>query len=255
MDSTKRFSNRVENYAKFRPSYPKEEMLRVLSGECGLTSASVIADVGSGTGIMTRIFLENGNQVFAVEPNPEMRHAAEQALAAYPRFVSVPATAEATTLPAETADLVVAAQAFHWFDRERARPEFVRILKPGGWVVLVWNERRGSSTPLLADYEQLLRSYSVDYASVDHRNVTSEVLRSFFAPDEYMSRTLSYTQTLDFEGLKGRLLSSSYSPLPGDPGFEPMLERLREIFDAYQRDGHVRVEYDTRLYYGHLQPV
>src|SRR5215469_5965610 len=132
MDSTKRFSNRVENYTKYRPSYPKEEMLVLLSGECGLTSASVIADVGSGTGIMTRIFLENGNQVFAVEPNPEMRHAAEQVLAAYPRFVSVPATAEATTLPAETADFVVAAQAFHWFDRERVRREFVRILKPGG---------------------------------------------------------------------------------------------------------------------------
>jgi SAM-dependent methyltransferase len=255
MDSTKRFSNRVENYTKYRPSYPKEEMLGILASECGLTSASVIADIGSGTGIMTRIFLENGNRVFAVEPNPEMRHAAEQLLAAYPRFVSIPAAAEATTLQAGVADFVVAAQAFHWFDRDQARREFIRIRKPGGWVVLVWNERRDSSTPLLADYEQLLRTYSVDYASVNHRNVTSEVLRSFFAPDEFMSRTLSYAQTLDFEGVKGRLLSSSYSPLPGDPGFEPMLEGLRALFDAYQTDGHVSMEYDTQLYYGHLQPA
>jgi SAM-dependent methyltransferase len=255
MDSTKRFSNRVENYTKYRPSYPKEELLGLLAVECGLTSASVIADVGSGTGIMTRIFLENGNRVFAVEPNPEMRHAAEQLLAAYPQFVSVPATAEATTLHAGVADFVVAAQAFHWFNRDQARIEFVRILKPGGWVVLVWNERPDSSTPLLADYEQLLRTYSVDYASVDHRNVTSEMLRSFFAPDEYISRTLSYAQTLDFEGLKGRLLSSSYSPLPGDAGFEPMLEGLRAAFDAHQIDGYVSMEYDTQLYYGHLRAV
>jgi SAM-dependent methyltransferase len=255
MDSTKRFSNRVQNYIKYRPSYPKQELLGLLAGECGLTPASVIADVGSGTGIMTRIFLENGNRVFAVEPNPEMRHAAEQLLAAYPRFVSIPATAEATTLQTGVADFVVAAQAFHWFNRDQARREFVRILTPGGWVVLVWNERRDSSTPLLADYEQLLRTHSVDYASVNHRNVTSEVLRSFFAPDEFMSQTLSYAQTLDFEGVKGRLLSSSYSPLPGDPGFEPMLEGLRAVFDAYQIDGYVSMEYDTQLYYGHLQPA
>jgi ubiquinone/menaquinone biosynthesis C-methylase UbiE len=227
-------------------------MLGLLAGECGLTSASVIADVGSGTGIMTRIFLENGNQVFAVEPNLEMRHAAEQLLADYPRFVSVPATAEATSLQAGVADFVVAAQAFHWFNRDEARREFMRILKPGGWVVLVWNERRDSSTPLLASYEQLLRTYSVDYASVNHRNVTDEVLRSFFVPDEFMSRTLSYAQTLDFEGLKGRLLSSSYSPLPGDPSYEPMIAHLRAIFDAYQIDGQVTVEYDTQLFYGQL---
>jgi SAM-dependent methyltransferase len=255
VDSTKRFSNRVENYTRYRPSYPKDEMLGLLAGECGLTPASIIADVGSGTGIMTRIFLENGNQVFAVEPNAEMRHAAEQLLAAYPRFVSVPATAEDTTLQAGAADFVVAAQAFHWFDRDQARREFVRILKPGGWVVLVWNERRDSSTPLLADYEQLLRTYSVDYASVNHRNITDEVLHSFFTPDEFMSRTLSYAQILDFEGVKGRLLSSSYSPLPGDPGFEPLMEGLRAAFDAHQIDGYVSMEYDTQLYYGHLQPV
>jgi ubiquinone/menaquinone biosynthesis C-methylase UbiE len=253
MDSTQRFSNRVENYTKYRPSYPKE-MLSLLAGECGLTPAAIIADVGSGTGIMTRIFLENGNQVFAVEPNSEMRRAAEQILAVYPHFISVTASAEATTLPAGTADFVVAAQAFHWFDRDQARLEFVRILKPDGWVVLVWNERRAASTPLQSEYEQLLRKYSTDYANVDHRNITGEILHAFFLPDEFKLQTLSYSQTLNFEELKGRLLSSSYSPLPGEPNCESMLEDLRAIFDAHQIHGQVAFEYDTQLFYGHLHP-
>lgn len=145
-DPTQRFSSRVENYSRYRPSYPRQ-VLELLFEECGLTAASIIADIGSGTGIMTRLFLENGNQVFAVEPNREMRQEAEWNLASYSHFVSVDATAEATTLRAGSVDFVVAAQAFHWFDREKVRPEFVRILKPEGWVVLVWNDRRPDSTP------------------------------------------------------------------------------------------------------------
>ena len=182
-------------------------MLELLSDECGLTAASVIADVGSGTGIMTRLFLENGNRVFAVEPNREMRQDAERNLASYAQYVSVDATAEETTLPAASADFVVAAQAFHWFDREQVRPEFVRILRPEGWVVLVWNDRRVGTTPFLSDYEELLRTYAIDYATVNHRLVDAVVLRTFYgAGDECTTRTFPYLQTLDFEGVKGRLL-------------------------------------------------
>ena len=253
-DPTKRFSSRVENYSRYRPSYPRQ-VLELLSEECGLTAASVIADVGSGTGIMTRLFLENGNQVFAVEPNREMRQDAERNLASWAHFVSVDATAEATTLPAGSADFVVAAQAFHWFDRAKVRPEFLRILNPEGWVVLVWNDRRVGTTPFLSEYEELLRKYTIDYATVNHRLVDAEALRTFYAPDPCTTRTFPFLQTLDFEGVKGRLLSSSYSPEPGHPGYEAMLDRLREIFDQHQVGGQVTMVYDTEVTYGHVRAV
>ena len=251
VDPKQRFSNRVENYSRYRPSYATA-ILELLAAECGLTPEAVIADVGSGTGIMTKLFLENGNTVVAVEPNAAMRQAAEEFLADYPNFLSVAAEAEATTLAAASADFVVAAQSFHWFDHERARHEFVRILKPNGWVVLVWNERRIASTPFIAGYEELVRGYSTDYSAVDHRKVTVEVLHNFFMPDEFESRALEYSQTLDFDGLKGRLLSSSYAPLAGHSKYPDMLHSLRMLFDAYQVDGQVKIEYDTEVYYGHL---
>ena len=253
-DPTQRFSSRVENYSRYRPSYPRQ-VLELLFEECGLTAASIIADIGSGTGIMTRLFLQNGNQVFAVEPNREMRQEAEWNLASKAHFVSVDATAEATTLRAGSVDFVVAAQAFHWFDREKVRPEFVRILKPEGWVVLVWNDRRPDSTPFLADYEELLREYTIDYATVNHRQVDAEALRTFFAPDQCATKTFPYQQTLDFEGVRGRLLSSSYSPEPGHPDYEAMLDRLREIFDRHQVGGQITMEYDTEVTCGHLRTL
>jgi SAM-dependent methyltransferase len=253
-DPTQRFSSRVENYSRYRPSYPRQ-VLELLSEECGLTAASVIAEVGSGTGIMTRLFLENGNQVFAVEPNREMRQDAERNLASYAHFVSVDATAEATTLPAASSDFVVAAQAFHWFDRGKVRPEFVRILNPEGWVVLAWNDRRVGTTPFLSEYEELLRKYTIDYATANHRLVDTEALRTFYAPDQCTTRTFPYLQTLDFDGVKGRLLSSSYSPEPGHPGYEVMLARLREIFHRHQVGGRVTMEYDTEVTCGHLHAV
>lgn len=250
-DPKQRFSSRAENYSKYRPSYPTE-IIELLARECALTPASVIADVGSGTGIMTRLFLDNGNRVLAIEPNAEMRQAAEQLLASYPNFVSISASAEATTLADHSADLVLAAQAFHWFDRGQARREFVRILKLGGWVVLVWNERKVGVTPFLIDYEQMLHEYATDYAAVDHRRMDDDVMRAFFMPDEFKMRSLQNSQTFDFAGLKGRLLSSSYTPEPGHANHDAMLRRLRDIFDAHQANGQVTIEYDTQVYFGHL---
>ena len=249
LSSTERFSNRVDNYVRYRPHYPKE-VLECLQTECGLTKISVIADVGSGTGFLTELFLQNGNAVFAVEPNREMREAAEGLLKDYSNFTSVVGTAEETTLAENSIDFITVGQAFHWFEQDKTRKEFQRILKPQGQVALVWNERRDSG-PLDYAYEQLVRKYSDDYAEVHHKRIDDEVLKHFFG-GEFGKKTLENFQTFDFEGLKGRLLSSSYSPEGGHPKHEPMLAELQEIFNAHQVSGRVTVAYDTRLSFSHL---
>src|SRR5262245_36850681 len=184
VDPTLRFSSRVENYVKYRPGYPPA-VLELLAATCGLTPESLLADIGSGTGLLAELFLKNGNRVFGVEPNPEMRAAGERLLGDLPGFTSVDGTAEVTTLPAQSVDFVMAGQAFHWFDRVRARAEFERILKPGGWVVLVWNERRTDSTPFLTSYERLLETYATDYALVNHKQIDQAMIGAFFAPGAY----------------------------------------------------------------------
>ena len=164
-DPTARFTSRVDDYVRARPGYPPE-VVRLLETECALGPGKSVADVGSGTGILTRDLLETGATVYAVEPNAAMREAAEAALEPLSPpgergrgegFVSLAATAEATTLPDAAVDLVIAAQAFHWFDRDAARQEFSRILREPRWVALVWNERAESGTPFLEGYETLLR--------------------------------------------------------------------------------------------------
>src|SRR5579863_5155835 len=250
-DATQRFSSRVDNYVRFRPGYPTE-VLALLRRECGLTPDSVIADIASGTGIFTRMLAENGNRVFGVEPNDEMRHAGEQFLRGYSRFTSVAGTAEATALPDRSVDIVTAAQAAHWFDRGKARREFLRILKPGGWTVLVWNERRTDSTPFLRDYEQLLLTYGTDYQEVRHERTTAEIA-DFFAPSSFRSSTLEMRQKVDFGGLEGRLLSSSYTPTPDHANYEPMLRELRRTFDGHQVNGCVSLDYNTLVYYGQIE--
>jgi len=249
-DPTQRFSSRVENYVRYRPAYPAE-ILPLLKQECGFTSDSVIADIASGTGIFTRLLLENGNRVFGVEPNSDMRRAGEEFLLQFPRFSSVAGTAEATTLADHSVDVVTAAQAAHWFDREKARHEFLRILKPRGWTVLLWNERRTASTPFLCDYEQLLLSYGTDYQEVRHERTTAEI-SDFFAPAPFQSSELEMRQELDYSALEGRLLSSSYTPGPDHPTYESMLRELRRMFDAHRVNGRVTLEYNTLVYYGRL---
>lgn len=247
---TQRFSNRVENYVRYRPGYPAE-VLELLRNFCGLSLDAVVADIGSGTGKLTELLLQSGARVFGVEPNPEMRRAGERFLGANLRFTSVAATAEETSLPDNCADLIVVGQAFHWFDRERSRAEFGRILKPGGWVVLIWNDRRTEGKPFLAAYEALLREFATDYEQVNHRNIDLVALRQFFGTELKMGK-FPYAQHFDFEGLKGRLLSSSYAPEAGQPKHEAMLARLRDIFGAHQQGGRVAFDYDTLVYYGQL---
>ncbi len=249
-DSTNRFTDRVENYVRFRPGYPCE-VLQVLATQAGLTSSMVVADVGAGTGISSRLFLENGNTVFAVEPNDAMRAAAEKLLNPLPRFHSVAGTAEQTTLDDTSIDLVVAGQAFHWFRVPEARREFKRILRPAGWVVLLWNTRRTDSTPFLRGYEQLLLDFGTDYREVNHANLSEPTLREFFGSSPRYAR-LDNVQHFDLAGLTGRLLSSSYVPAADDPRYQPMLAALGQLFATYQEQGQVAFEYDTELYFGTL---
>jgi len=250
-NATSRFSDRVENYVRYRPGYPAEAVV-VLKNECGLTAEHLIADVASGTGIWTQTLLENGNAVFAVEPNADMRHAGEQILAGFPKFTSIAGSAEATTLEDNSVDFVTAAQAAHWFDRERARNEFVRILRPGGWLVLLWNERVTDATPFLRGYEQLLLTFGTDYEDVRHER-TTDAVNEFFDPAPFEKRVFAMRQDFDYPGLEGRLLSSSYAPGPGHPKHEPMLRELRRIFEAHAENGRVGFDYNTRVYFGRLK--
>ncbi|MGA9885805.1 MAG: class I SAM-dependent methyltransferase [Candidatus Acidiferrales bacterium] len=258
-DSKQRFSTRVADYVRYRPSYPRA-ILETLRKECGLAHESVIADIGSGTGLLARLFLDNGGVVYGVEPNAEMRAAGEHELRGFPKFHSVAAAAEATTLPDASVDFITAGQSFHWFDLKAARKEFARILRPGrhpdgrtgGWVAVVWNERRVETSELLRAYEALLRKYSPDYAQVSAQYPEDQRMAAFFSPGDFGHRTFPNEQPFDFEGLRGRLLSSSYSPPPEHPNHLPMLEELQRIFDAHRKNGRVRIEYTAHLYYGRL---
>ena len=250
IEPTERFSSRVENYVRFRPSYPAE-IIDVLRQERALHLNSVVADVACGTGIFTRLLLENGNRVFGIEPNTKMRQAAEEYLAAYPGFTSIAATAEATPLPEHSVNLISCAQAAHWFDRDKAMAEFQRILKPGGFLVLIWNDRRVKGTAFGEDYERLALKYGTDYSEVQRLGRVVEG-KEFFSPFKCQKRVLNNFQDLDYGALEGRLLSSSYAPQPGEPECAPMLAELRRIFDAHAQSGRVRIEYDTNIYFGKL---
>lgn len=247
-DPTRRFSDRVADYVKYRPTYPPV-VLRFLTERAGLTPRSVVADVGAGTGISARLFLENGNTVYAVEPNADMRRAADELLTTYLGYRGVDGTAEATTLPAASVDLVVAAQAFHWFDPDRAGAEFRRILRPGGRVALLWNTRKTCGSAFLKAYERLLNEYGTDYAAVRHDRLDDGRLARFFAGG-YERVAFPNEQRLDFGGLRGRLLSSSYAPAPGQPRHDEMLAALRDVFERFQTGGWVVIEYETEVYIG-----
>jgi len=248
MNSIARFSDRVENYVKYRPDYPPQ-IIELMRDEMNLSENSIVADVGSGTGIFTRILLKNDCTVFGVEPNLAMREAGESFLRGFENFKSVDGTSENTTLPKESVTHVIAAQAFHWFNTEQTRAEFRRVLKPNGFVVLIWNERQLDSTAFLRDYEQLLIDFGTDYVNVRHDNMTERGLREFFF-DDFHERSFPNVQTADFAGLKGRLLSASYAPNENHPRFAEMLAQLQDIFARHERAGKVEIHYDTRVYYG-----
>jgi ubiquinone/menaquinone biosynthesis C-methylase UbiE len=249
-DNYSRFSRVAENYLRYRPRYPRQ-LVDWLKAECGLLPTQIVADIGSGTGLMTLLFLENGNRVYGVEPNPEMRAGAEEFLRAYPLFTSVAATAEATTLADHSVEMITAGQAFQWFKHDLARQEFLRILLPQGWVVLVWNAPRNDSSPFAAAFEQFWHQY-VDPRSFGRERQRPDYITQFFGEDHLKEKTLDNHQVCDFEALKGRVLSASTSPQVDDPRYPMMLDDLAAIFNQYQKDGTVTIDYDTLVVYGQL---
>lgn len=250
-NSTQRFSDRVENYIRWRPGYP-DELFQILADDAELKGPATVADIGSGTGISAELFLRRGHAVYGVEPNREMRQAAESLLASYPHFRSLDGTAENSTLPTASVDFIVAAQAFHWFDPVKTQAEFRRILRPGGWCALLWNSRRLDSTPFLRAYEALLNEYGTDYREIQHTNIDRAQIAAFYAPGTYKYRSVYNEQRFNWDGLRGRVLSSSYVPAEGHPHYAPLMQKLAEIFETNQTNGQVCFEYDTEIHLGKM---
>lgn len=250
-DPTQRFSDRAETYARARPDYPAA-VIDALEEATGLSGPGTIADVGSGTGIFTRLLLERGHTVHAVEPNAAMRHTAESALSASSNFHSVDGRAEATTLPDGSVDVVTAAQAYHWFDQQAARREWKRILRSPAWAALIWNDRVNGDAFNDA-YEAFLQEWGgQEYERVRRSWRVDESLPTFFGPAGWKRLAFPNDQTMDSPGLEGRLISSSYLPGPDHPKRPAMIEAARHLFDEYESGGTVTLQYETRLYVGEL---
>ena len=249
-DSKQRFSDRVDDYVKYRPGYPAE-VLQTLRNDFGLKAEHTVVDVGSGTGISAEIFLRNGNTVYAVEPNTPMRQAAEKNLGHFSNFHSVNGTAEQTGLSENFADFVVAAQAFHWFNPEITKSEFTRILKDNGCAVILFNDRKTSGSEFAVQYENLLNEFGTDYKEVKHRNIDEKRIRNFLG--DFAGYSFPTIQIFDFAALLGRLRSSSYCPKEDHPRYNEMLEKVKDIFRLNQRDGKVSMEYVTQLFCSRLK--
>ena len=252
MDPTKRFSTRAQHYNKYRPKYPRA-IIKLLRAECKLVSSSIISDIGSGTGILSRLFLKNRNVVFAVEPNKEMRKIAEKLLKDYSNFKSVDGAAESSNLKDQSVDFITSGQAFHWFHTNKSRKEFSRILKPNGWVVIIWNDRKTDTTPFLKAYDNLLYKFGIDYKKINQQIPNERVFTEFFGHNSFKLNIFHNFQVFNFDSLKGRVLSSSYAPMKDHPNYEQMMRNLHRIFLEYQSDGKVRFEYDTKVYYGQFK--
>ncbi|NPV00984.1 MAG: class I SAM-dependent methyltransferase [Brevinematales bacterium] len=250
-DGKTRFSNRVDNYAKHRPGYPAEAVDYLFS-EAGFASGSAVADMGAGTGIFTRILLERGAKVYAVEPNAEMLAQAENDLSGIAGFIPVHAPAEETGLDSGIVDFITAAQAFHWFDFDGAKREFARILKPGGKAVLIWNDRVTEGDSFGKEYDGLLQRYVYRYDTLVHKRFSIGDFAGLFADGVFRTAVFDNSQEFDFDGMRGRMLSSSYAPLEGETNYEEIMAGLREIFERNQSGGKVKLKYQTQLFWGEV---
>jgi hypothetical protein len=220
--------------------------------EANLAPGAVVADIGSGTGLSCEPFLRAGLAVIGVEPNEAMRAEGDRQLASFPQFRSVAGTAEATTLPDASVDLVTAAQAFHWFDIAPARAEALRILKRPPRAALIWNDRVSHGSAFAEGYEQLLLDFGIDYEKIRHRHAHEDSVAAFFGHRDYRVATFPNPTALDWPTLLARLNSASYVPKPDHPNHAPMVERLRALFAAAEREGRVTMDYVTRVFHGAL---
>jgi SAM-dependent methyltransferase len=249
---TERFTGRVESYRLYRPGYPAE-VVETLRRECGLSADARVADVAAGTGLLTEVLLAAGFAVTAVEPNEEMRVACRTLEAQFPKLRVMAGTAEATGLEDASVDLITVAQAMHWFDLDRAKAEFARVLRPGGWCAVLYNNRRLSGDPFHDGYEALLREFGIDYMAVKGQHMGRKRLAAFFAPERMSCASFENAQSFDYEGLEGRILSSSYMPQPGQARFAEMQAVARRLFSETQRDGAVTMVHDCVVCFSRLK--
>ncbi|KKD00371.1 MULTISPECIES: class I SAM-dependent methyltransferase [Photobacterium] len=250
--NTERFSDRVDDYLKYRPGYP-QALIDTLVSQTQLNRQSQIADIGAGTGILTKLLLEKGLQVNAIEPNDAMRQAADHQLIGYSGYTSFAAPAERTGLADASVDLITAAQSFHWFCNPQTRAEFQRIARPDAHLALIWNQRKRSS-PIQQPYDDLLTQYGTDYTRVNHMNLTDGDLSHFFADGQMQKLHFTYRQYFDLDGLIGRVRSASYCPPQGTAAYHALTEALTELFKTHQVDGQLTFDYDTYLYLGKIHP-
>lgn len=249
---TSRFTDRVENYVKARPGYP-HNVVDLLHQKCGLAKESLLVDVGCGTGLLAELFCEFGCKVVGVEPNQAMREAGQQSLARYPNFEMMEGRAESIPLSGTSVDFITAAQAYHWFDQKEARHEFMRILKPNGWTVLIWNDREFQGSPFADAYESLVQRFGIDYADVHQRGkATSASFEQFFGNSAFCKATFPNGQRMDYDRFVARVLSASYMPDSGHPQHEPMVQELQRIFRENSKDGFVEMKYTTSVIYGQM---
>ena len=249
-ENTERFSDRVDNYAKYRPGY-SEKILGFLN-EYNFSARSIIADVGSGTGKLAELFLKNGNKTYAVEPNTDMRNMSDSLLTKYDNYVSINGTAEKTTLGNASVDFIVVGQAFHWFDAKKTLNEFRRVLKNNGVLVLIWNNRK-LNTEFLIEYDSILKKFSKEYGESSHRNISDEVIEKYFSAD-FKKNTIDNHQKFNFIELMGRFSSGSYTPKEGTDEYQNSYNALKKIFHKYKKSGKIIFNYDTKLFTGRIHP-
>ncbi|HUA01816.1 MAG TPA: methyltransferase domain-containing protein [Candidatus Aquilonibacter sp.] len=248
---TERFSGRVDAYRRFRAPYPRE-IIDLLKEHCGLTRESIVADIGAGTGMLAEPFLENGNRVLAVEPNPDMRAACEELLARYPRLTCVDGTAEETRLADRSVDFIAVGRALHWFDQDKCRPEFLRILQNNGWVVLASQGPLSRSDPVVQGFRTILKEHGLDFAQLRHRYDIEKASRSFFAGGELHEADFPSVEEMTYDDLEGFMLSLSVTPQPDHPGFPAMQQALRQYFATYESGGKLLMPMSCKVHFGRL---
>ena len=246
-----RFTQTVQDYVKINPFY-LEDVLRFLVDECQLSKHRTIAGIGTGTGFVSRLLLEYGNVVYGVEANPLMRDTMIEEFRRYPSFSGVDGTAENTSLDNKSIDIIMAGTAFHWFDLEKTKAEFKRVLKPQGWVLLIWNVRNPFKTDFLIDYENYILKHGKDFRKGNENKTDDDLIQDFFRPFEAKVKSFTNIQQFNWEGLVGKLSSTSHCLKPDDANYEEMLRELRDLYEKHQLNGLVDFEYVTNMYYGHL---